>query len=64
MALKEDEEGNQVFQTKGDNNSSEDVRQVKLTEVKGIIRFQLPKVGLPVLWLKGSSESIQKQVEF
>lgn len=64
VAVKEDEDGNRVFQTKGDNNSSEDVRKVKLTEVKGIIRFQLPKVGLPVLWLKGSKESIQRQVEF
>ena len=64
VALDKDEQGNQVFQTKGDNNSSEDVRKVKMQEIKGIIRWRVPKVGLPVLWLKGSSESIKKQVEF
>lgn len=52
----EDENGNRVFQTKGDNNSSEDVRLVTLKEVKGIVRYSIPKMGLPVLWLKGGGE--------
>lgn len=52
----EDENGNRVFQTKGDNNSSEDVRLVTLKEVKGIVRHSIPKMGLPVLWLKGGGE--------
>lgn len=49
----EDENGNRVFQTKGDNNSSEDVRLVTLKEVKGTVQYTIPKIGLPVLWLKG-----------
>lgn len=57
----EDENGNRVFQTKGDNNASEDVRLVQLNEVKGIVRYCIPKAGLPVLWCKGDTTKFQQE---
>lgn len=57
----EDENGNRVFQTKGDNNVSEDVRLVQLKEVKGIVRYRVPKAGLPVLWCKGDTTEFQQE---
>lgn len=58
-----EEDGGYCFQTKGDNNSSEDVRLVKPEEVRGIIHHRIPHAGLLILWLK-SSDSQPDDVEF
>lgn len=60
----EDEQGNRCFQTKGDNNSSEDVQLVQLNDVRGRIVYNVPKAGLPVLWFRGSDQKTQDEVEF
>ena len=59
-----DESGNITFRTKGDNNSSEDTRIVNASEVLGKYIYVIPKVGIPVLWLKGSSNEVPEGVEF
>jgi len=57
-----EESGIPNFITKGDNNSSEDIRVVKPEEVKGIYVQVIPKIGFPTLWLKSDyiKQSIQR----
>ncbi len=52
--IKTDEAGNISFQTKGDNNPKKDKELVVPNDIKGIIVYNLPKVGTPILWLRGS----------
>lgn len=59
-----DQVGNVTFRTKGDNNSSEDVRLVKPEEIKGTLCKVIPKVGLPTLWLKGGGQVNTEELEF
>lgn len=60
----EDELGNRSFRTRGDNNSAEDGRLVLPQEVKGTLSGVIPKLGLPTLWLKSSSDEAPTDVEF
>ena len=64
IEIVEDEAGNISYRTKGDNNSVEDDRLVLQNEVKGLFVNNLPKIGLPVLWLKGTKEDVVENVEF
>ena len=48
-----DENGNLSFRTKGDNNDTEDPEVVYPNDIKGIVDHTVPKIGLPVLWLRG-----------
>lgn len=59
-----DTAGNITFKTKGDNNSVEDSRIVKANEVLGINIATVPKIGTPVLWIKGNIKGVPKGVEF
>lgn len=52
--IKKDELGNISFQTKGDNNPKEDKELVIPNDIKGIIVYNLPKAGTPILWLRGN----------
>ncbi len=52
VAVLYDESGNVSFQTKGDNNQSPDDIIVQPQDLNGIVENVVPKVGLPVLWLK------------
>lgn len=49
----EDDAGNISFRTKGDNNQSEDTDIVELEEINGKLLTHIPKIGLPVLIIKG-----------
>ncbi len=48
-----DEAGNVSFRTKGDNNKTADVSLLSPNDINGIVFSVVPKVGLPVLWLRG-----------
>jgi len=50
-----DEAGNLSFVTKGDNNKSRDEQIVLPNDVKGIIVQVIPKVGIPILWVKSGN---------
>ena len=44
-------EGELVYQTKGDNNPDVDNYVVEVNKVKGIVRFRIPYIGYPSIWL-------------
>lgn len=48
-----DEAGNISFETKGDNNKSADEKIVLPNDIYGVITRVVPKVGIPILALKG-----------
>lgn len=39
------------FITKGDNNNSVDTRYVKKSQVLGVVKLVIPKIGYPTVWL-------------
>lgn len=49
--LSVDGSGSRVFITKGDNSPSAD-EPVKATQIRGIIRGQIPFIGYPTVWLR------------
>lgn len=55
--------GSYSFQTKGDNNSTEDIRLVLPQEVKGKYMMDIPKIGYPTYWLKSSTLRDRDDVE-
>lgn len=58
-----DEFGNLSFQTKGDNNSSIDLRIVMPNEVRGTLVKVIPKIGIPTLLIKTRSREQPEEVE-
>jgi signal peptidase len=60
----EDDAGNVLFRTKGDNNSSEDSRLVHPNDIKGTLVKVVPKVGFPSLVLKSSGRRDISEIEF
>ena len=65
VEIKKDEYGNLRFKTKGDNNSSEDVRLVLPNEVRGILVRVVPKIGIPTLWIKSRGQELsEEEIEF
>jgi len=60
----EDKDGNLSFQTKGDNNSSEDTRLVLPNEVRGTLVKVIPKLGVPTLWVKTREQKKPDGVEY
>ena len=59
----QEENGKYSFQTKGDNNSAEDIRLVLPEEVKGKYILSIPKIGYPTYWLKSSRLEQRDDVE-
>ena len=51
-----DEAGNVSFETKGDNNKSEDSQEVDPNDIRGIVHHWIPKIGLPMLMLKAKND--------
>lgn len=51
-----DEAGNRSFQTKGDNNKSIDSKPVQPNSINGSIIDTIPKVGLPILFMKSEKD--------
>lgn len=63
VEIVKDKVGNITFRTKGDNNTTEDVRLVLPAEVRGTLVKVVPKVGLPSLWLRIIDEEQPDGVE-
>lgn len=60
----EDEAGNLSFQTKGDNNQSVDQILVLPNDIKGIVVKVVPKVGIPVLLIKGARKIPEGVIDY
>lgn len=54
--ISEDKDGKTQYITKGDNNNAPDTKPVYEEQIKGIVRWYVPKVGYPSVWF---SEIIQ-----
>ena len=50
IEIKDTNEG-LIFQTKGDHNDSKDFYQIEESDVRGIVIFHIPYIGLPSVWL-------------
>ncbi|MGL4344442.1 MAG: signal peptidase I [Cellulosilyticaceae bacterium] len=57
-------DGRKEYRTKGDNNSAEDSRLVKMEEVKGRYKACIPKIGWPTLMFKQDRQVEREEVEF
>ena len=56
IKIDEDRAGNRQFITKGDNNKSEDVQPVMPNDINGTVIKVIPKIGIPVILLKGNND--------
>ena len=50
--VKVQENGSRVFVTQGDANDSPDLDPVEAEQIKGRVRFRIPKVGWVAIWIK------------
>ena len=58
-----EEKGEKVFITKGDNNNAVDQEVVHIDQVMGIVRFKIPKIGYPTVWLSEFFDKTRPDVE-
>jgi signal peptidase len=59
-----EEVDNKHFRTMGDNNSGPDVDLVKPEDLRGRIRFVVPKIGWPTLIIKRENNIPMEDIEF
>ena len=48
----ENKDGKYIFHTKGDYNNDPDNYEVKQSAVRGLVRYRIPFIGQPTVWLK------------
>ncbi len=53
IKIENDEYGNRVFITKGDNNNGNDLNPVSTNQVVGKVAFVVKYIGYPSVWLSG-----------
>lgn len=51
LRIKEDEQGQRIFITKGDNNNAPDLKPVSESQIRGVVKYVIPKIGYPSVWL-------------
>lgn len=51
VRIKEDDKGQRTFITKGDNNNAPDIKQVSESQIRGVVKYVIPKIGYPSVWL-------------
>ena len=63
IEILEQKDGSVKYRTKGDNNPCEDTRLVEMSEMNGAIIGTIPKLGMPVLWMKSNDvDTIGKEI--
>ncbi len=62
--IKNDSENGIQFKTKGDNNSIPDADLIKPQDIKGTIKYTVPKIGLLTLLIKSNNEISLDEVIF
>ena len=53
-------DGSTLYITKGDNNNTSDKEKVKPNQIIGVVKFRIPKVGYPTVWLNDFLSKNQK----
>ncbi len=51
LRIKEDDQGQRTFITKGDNNNAPDLKPVSESQIRGVVKYVIPKIGYPSVWL-------------
>ncbi len=64
IEIKNDEKEGLLFRTKGDNNSVADSDLVKPQNIKGTIKYTIPKLGWLTLLIKSDNEISLKEIVF
>ncbi|MGB4438070.1 MAG: signal peptidase I [Sedimentibacter sp.] len=64
IEIKKSEENGLLFKTKGDNNSGPDVDLVKPQDIKGTIKYTVPKIGWLTLLIKSNKEITLDDIVF
>lgn len=64
IRITEDDSGNILFKTKGDNNSVEDPYFITVDMIKGKVIKIIPKIGLPTMLLKTNKAIDLEYIEF
>lgn len=49
--IEEHNDGSKLYITKGDNNNTADNKKVSSDQIIGVVKFRIPKVGYPTVWL-------------
>lgn len=49
--IEEHNDGSKLYITKGDNNTTADNKKVSPDQIIGVVKFRIPKVGYPTVWL-------------
>lgn len=55
--------GNLYFRTKGDNNNAPDTKYVSTSQITGIAKIVIPKLGYPTVWLSDLFTNTKPDVE-
>lgn len=64
IEIKNDKNEGILFRTKGDNNSTPDLDLVKPQDIKGTIKYTIPKIGWLTLLIKSDNEISLKDIVF
>lgn len=51
VKIKEDDNGAFTYITKGDNNNASDSNPVTESQIRGVVKYVIPKIGYPSVWL-------------
>ena len=49
--IEEHNDGTKLYITKGDNNNVADNKKVTPDQILGVVKFKIPKIGYPAVWL-------------
>lgn len=60
---KENKNGEIIFTTKGDNNKIADAEKVKVSQVVGSVKYKIPVIGFPSVWLNDFLKKSKPNVE-
>jgi signal peptidase len=64
IEINADEEKGLLYKTKGDNNSGPDTELVKPQDIKGKIKYTVPKIGWLTLLIKSDKEILIEEIVF
>lgn len=58
-----DNDGERLFVTKGDYNSTPDKEPVKVEQVVGVVNIKVPLIGYPAVWFSETIKNLKPEIE-